>query len=59
MSHPSDRTPPPGGRLRDDGWPRDPSPSDMMHAYFESKAGGYTGAADWGDLCYEVTLRTG
>ena len=36
-----------------------PSPRDMMHAYFESKAGGYTGAVDWGDLCYEVALRTG
>ena len=39
--------------------PRPLPQRDMMHAYFESKAGGYTGAADWGDLCYEVALRTG
>ena len=46
-----------GGRMRD-GWLRDPAPDEMMHAHYESRAGGFSGA-DWGDLEYQVALRTG
>ena len=40
------------------GWLRDPAPDEMMHAHYESRAGGFSGA-DWGDLEYQVALRTG
>ena len=44
-------------RMRD-GCLRDPAHDEMVHAHYESRAGGFSGA-DWGDLEYQVALRTG